>query len=129
MLLVSAVALLHAAVVVFVVAGGLLALRHRWILVVHLPVAVALVAVNLAGADCPLTSLELALRDAAGSEVYAGGFLQHYLFGPLGVDGSSSAAQSAQRLLVAVPNLLAYAVLAARSRPRTSSDGGRVAAA
>jgi hypothetical protein len=117
------VASLHAAVVVLVLAGGLLALKHRRLLLVHLPLTLALVGVNLVGADCPLTDLEKTLRGWAGGEVYSGGFLEHYVFDPLGLDGRSGPVQLAQRLLVLVPNAIAYALLALHLRRDRRSTG------
>lgn len=78
-LLADATVALHAAFIVFVVAGGLLVSRNaRWALL-HLP-AVAWVAwLEFTGAICPLTPLENALRARAGDEGYAGGFIDHYL--------------------------------------------------
>ena len=55
-------------------------------------------------------------RERPGGEAYAGGFPQHYAFGRLGVDGSSGPAQLAQRLLVGVPDVVAYALLALHLR-------------
>ena len=117
-LLAYVVALVHAVAVVLMLTGGLLALRWRRLVPAHLPVLLAIVAVNLVGADCPLTSLELALRARAGGEVYGNGFLGHYVLGPLDVDGDGAAAQVAQRLLSVVPNAVAYELLAARWRRR-----------
>jgi len=62
----GAVAVVHAAAVLFMLTGGLLALRCPRLVAAHAPVAVAILAVNLAGADCPLTVLEVRLRAAAG---------------------------------------------------------------
>ena len=73
------VLLLHLAFIVFVVAGGLLALRWRWAPVIHLPAALWGIFIELTGGVCPLTPLENALRRAAGSSGYEGGFIEHYL--------------------------------------------------
>ncbi len=73
------VLVLHLAFIVFVVAGGILALRWRWAPLVHLPAALWGVMVQVSGRVCPLTPLENALRDAAGEAGYASGFIEHYL--------------------------------------------------
>ena len=78
-ILADLVALTHLAFVLFVVFGGLLALRWGWIPWVHVPAAVWGAAVELFGWYCPLTPLENALRRAAGGGDYAGGFLEHYV--------------------------------------------------
>ena len=70
-----AVAVLHGAAVVFMLTGALAALRWPRVLLLHVPVGLAILAVNLAGADCPLTELELWLRERAGAPSYDGGFL------------------------------------------------------
>jgi hypothetical protein len=73
------VLLIHLAFIVFVVAGGLLALRWRWAPLVQLPAALWGVFIEVSGGVCPLTPLENALRRAAGSQGYPGGFVEHYL--------------------------------------------------
>ena len=78
-LLVDLVLALHALFVVFVVLGGLLALRWRRAVFVHVPCALWGMWVVLAGWICPLTPLEVALQQQAGEGGYAGGFLEHYL--------------------------------------------------
>lgn len=116
------VAVVHALAVVLLLTGALLALRWPFVLRVHLPVALAIAAVHVAGADCPLTDLELALRREAGAEPYTGGFLGHYVLTPLGVDPDSPSTSSAVRLVALLPNLLGYALLAAQwQRRRTAA--------
>ena len=70
MLLAGVVAVVHGAAVLFMLTGSLLALRWPRLLYLHVPVALAILAVNLAGQPCPLTDLELALRD--GYSTYHG---------------------------------------------------------
>ena len=77
--LADAVLLLHLAFIVFVVVGGLLALRFRWSPVLHLPAAAWGVFVEATGRVCPLTPLENMLRRSAGDSGYAGSFVEHYV--------------------------------------------------
>ena len=65
-LLADLVLLLHLGFVVFVVAGGLLLLRWPRVAWIHLPCAAWGALVELAGWICPLTPLEIRLRQAAG---------------------------------------------------------------
>jgi hypothetical protein len=78
-ILADLVAVAHLLFVLFVVLGGLLVLRWRWLLWLHLPAAVWGIAVELGGWVCPLTPLENRLRALAGARGYAGGFIDHYL--------------------------------------------------
>jgi hypothetical protein len=75
----DAVLLLHLLFVLFVVAGGLLALRWRWMPWLHLPALAWGATVEFTGWICPLTPLENALRAAGGEAGFAGGFIDHYL--------------------------------------------------
>ncbi len=108
------VAVVHALAVVLMVTGALVALRRPWFLLVHAPVAAAILAVHLAGAPCPLTELELALRERAGGQAYTGGFLGHHALSPLGLDVGSPAVQAGIYTVALVPNVLGYGLLAAR---------------
>ncbi len=116
MLLANAVAVLHGAAVLFMLTGALLALRWPRLLLLHVPVALAILAVNLAGADCPLTDLELALREWAGGAPYEGGFLGHYFYAPLGLDVRDGAVQLGTYVVAFGLNALGYGLLVARSR-------------
>ncbi len=114
----DAVAALHAAVVLFLLMGGLLGLRRPRLLRLHVPVSLAVLAVNLAGADCPLTDLELWLRARTGGAAYTGGFLGHYALQPLGVDRASATAQVGIYTVALLPNVVAYTLLVGRRGAR-----------
>ncbi|MGY1724659.1 DUF2784 domain-containing protein [Blastococcus sp. SYSU DS0533] len=115
MLLANAVALVHAAAVLFMLAGALLALRRPRLVLLHAPVALVVLGVNLAGADCPLTDLELWLRGRAGAPGYEGGFLGHYLFEPLGLDVDAAGTQLGIYAVAFGLNAVGYGLLAARA--------------
>ena len=114
-MLASGVAVVHGLAVLFMLAGALLAVRWPRLVLLHAPVALAILAVNLAGADCPLTDLELALRERAGAEAYEGGFLGHYVFGPLGLDVRAAGTQLGIYATAIGLNALGYGLLIARS--------------
>ncbi len=78
-LLADAVVVLHLAFILFVVLGGLPAIRWRWVALLHLPAMAWGVWIEMSGGICPLTPLENELRRAAGEAGYAGGFIEHYL--------------------------------------------------
>ena len=73
------VVLAHVVFIVFVLLGGLLAFRWRWVPVVHLPAVVWGATVELFGWVCPLTPLENLLRRASGGEGYSVTFIERYL--------------------------------------------------
>jgi hypothetical protein len=73
------VVLTHIAFIIFVLLGGLLAFRWRWVPWIHLPAAVWGAAIEFFGWFCPLTPLENSLRRASGSAEYSGGFIERYL--------------------------------------------------
>jgi len=75
----NAIVLLHLGYVMFVVIGGLLVFRWRWISLLHLPAVVWSVLLELRGWLCPLTPLELMFREAGGQAGYSGGFIEQYI--------------------------------------------------
>jgi hypothetical protein len=70
---------LHFGFVLFVVLGGLLVLRWRWVGLVHLPAAVWGAWIEFSGRICPLTPLENEYRRLGGEAGYTGGFIEHYI--------------------------------------------------
>ncbi len=77
--LVGCVLVLHLSFIVFVMVGGFLAIRWRWLSWVHLPAAVWGTALECRGWICPLTYLENWLRHINGTTGYSGGFIEYYL--------------------------------------------------
>jgi hypothetical protein len=73
------IVLLHGAFVVFVMLGGLLALRWRRLMWLHVPAAVWGISIEFAGWVCPLTPLENYLRERGGGATYRGDFIEHYI--------------------------------------------------
>jgi hypothetical protein len=124
-LLADAVALLHAAAVLFMLTGSLIALRWPRVLWLHVPVAVAILGIYLTGSDCPLTSLELNLREQAGEAAYTGGFIGHYVTEPLGFPIRATSTQIGIYAVAFLPNLIGYGLLASRRLRRRALIGGR----
>ena len=73
------VLVVHLAFVVFVLCGGLLVLRWRWITWLHLPAAVWGAVVEFTGWICPLTPLENWFRGQDGETSYSSDFMAQYL--------------------------------------------------
>ncbi|HET9679548.1 MAG TPA: DUF2784 domain-containing protein, partial [Gammaproteobacteria bacterium] len=78
-LLADLTVLLHFGFILFVLGGGLLVLWRRWLVWLHVPIAVYGVLVEWVGWICPLTPLENNFRLLAGQAGYADGFVAHYL--------------------------------------------------
>ncbi len=78
-LLADLVLIVHLAFVVFVVWGGLLVLKWRWIAWLHLPAAVWGAVVEFTGWICPLTPLENRLREQGGEASYRSDFIAEHL--------------------------------------------------
>ncbi len=73
------VLILHLLFIAFVIFGGLLALRSRWIALAHIPAACWGAYIELTGGLCPLTVMEVGFRRMAGDAGYSGSFIEHYL--------------------------------------------------
>ena len=118
MLLAYAVAVVHAAAVLFMLTGSLLALRWPQVLWLHVPVCLAILALYLTGSNCPLTDLELALRAPAGEPGYTGGFIGHYVTEPLGFPIHATSTQVGIYVLAFLPNVIGYGLLTAQALRR-----------
>ncbi len=113
-ILADCVVLVHVAFVTFVVLGGFLAWRWRWVVLAHVPCALWGISIEYGGWVCPLTPLENALRARAGLEGYRGGFVEHYVIPALYPAGLARPTQAVLGTLVLVVNLVAYGVLVRR---------------
>jgi Protein of Unknown function (DUF2784) len=114
--LATLVVVAHVAFVAFVVIGGLLVVRWRKLLYLHLAAVVWAVYLEWSGAICPLTPLENTLRTAAGLEAYAGDFVAEYVFPILYPEGLTRSAQLVIGTAVLAVNGCIYAMLLRRRR-------------
>jgi hypothetical protein len=110
-LLADALVAVHVAFIVFVLAGGLLALRHRGWAALHLPAVLWGAFAELTGTVCPLTPLENALRRRAGEAGYPGGFVEHYLIPLIYPEALTSRTQVLLGLAVLAINAIVYALV------------------
>lgn len=119
--LADAVLVAHLAFILFVMLGGLLVLRWRWLAWLHIPAVLWGIYVELSGRICPLTPLENSLREAAGQTGYTGGFIEHYVTAMIYPDGLSRSIQMVLASVVLLVNGLVYWRLVTRrnSKPTT----------
>ncbi len=110
------VVLLHLGFVLFVVAGGLLVWRRRWVAWIHLPAVLWGISVEWAGLICPLTPLELLLRQWGGGRGGSAEFVGHYLLPFLYPQGLTRTAQIILGGCVLAINALVYACLVQKHR-------------
>lgn len=113
---------LHFGFVLFVVLGGLLVLRWRWVALVHLPAAVWGAWIEFSGRICPLTPLENEYRRLGGEGGYSGGFIEHYILPVLYPHALTRNIQVALGVVVVALNVGLYLrAFVARRPPRNDS--------
>lgn len=115
------VVVLHFCFVLFVLFGGVLALRWPKVVWIHLPAAAWGALISFAGWVCPLTPLEKWLRRQGGSAGYEGGFVEHYILPVLYPRALTRDVQILLGLIVILLNLFVYWRVYRRLR---SSPGG-----
>lgn len=122
-LLADIVVVFHVLFIAFAVVGGLLVMRWRWVMALHLPAAAWAVLVEVMSWPCPLTPLENHFRHRGGEAGYRGGFVEHYIMPVLYPAGLTDRIQVMIGLFVLAVNVAAYAAVVRRWR------GGRGTAA
>ncbi|HYU32967.1 MAG TPA: DUF2784 domain-containing protein [Thermoanaerobaculia bacterium] len=110
-LLADLVVLLHSGFVLFVVFGGLLALRWPRAAWFHLPAALWGAGIEFAAGICPLTPLENHFRRLGGEAGYSGGFVEHYVLPVLYPAGLTHEVQLALGMFVLVLNAVVYTLV------------------
>ena len=107
----EAVLLLHLAFIVFALLGAAIAVRWRWLILVHLPAAAWGFFVEITGRICPLTYAENYLRIKAGQSGYTESFIEHYLLAIIYPAGLTREIQFVLASVVVVINVAIYAWL------------------
>jgi hypothetical protein len=119
----DAVLLVHFAFVLFVVFGGLLALRWPRVAWIHIPLAIYGAVIEFIGFVCPLTPLEVSLRQRGGEAGYSGGFIEHYITATIYPAGLTRQVQIVLGMAVLAVNIIVYTIWwnrRSRFRARTS---------
>jgi len=102
------VVVFHVGFVLFVVLGGVFALRWPRAAWIHLPAAAWGAWVEFSQTICPLTPLENHLRHLGGQAGYSGGFIEHYLIPILYPAGLNRSVQVVLGIFVLVLNVTVY---------------------
>ncbi|MFB6723443.1 DUF2784 domain-containing protein [Kribbella sp. NPDC056345] len=119
-LLAEVMFVLHAAFLLFFVLGGFLAWRWPKVIWAHLAIAVWSLAIVLIDYDCPLTGAEKYFLRRGGEDVYAGGYINHYLDGTIWPEGSTPIAEKVGFALIVI-SYVGFFVLRSRRRSRVGS--------
>src|SRR4051794_25174780 len=126
-LLADAVVIFHFCFVAFVIGGGLLVLRWRRLMWLHLPAVAWGIFIELSHGICPLTPLENHLREAGGGSAYQGDFVDHYIMPVLYPEGLTNRMQVALAGIIVTINAVCYTIIVRRHlRTRRSRRAGPV---
>ncbi|HSQ31157.1 MAG TPA: DUF2784 domain-containing protein [Gemmatimonadaceae bacterium] len=115
----------HFVFVLFVVGGGVLAIRWPRVAWVHVPVAIYGAVIEFMGFICPLTPLENSLRQRGGEAGYSGGFIDHYITATIYPSGLTRRIQLVLGIAVLVLNAVVYTIAARRARSSIESQRPR----
>ena len=77
--LAESILIIHFVFVIFAVFGGILVLKWKKIIWVHLPAVIWATLIEFTGWICPLTPLENWLRYQGGESGYSTGFIEYYI--------------------------------------------------
>ena len=99
---------IHFAFVLFVVLGGLLTVKWRRVMWLHVSAAFWGAVVEFSGWICPLTPLEIWLRRKAGEAGYRSDFVARYLLPVLYPEGLTRGMQIVLGVSVVAVNLAIY---------------------
>lgn len=107
--------IVHFLFIGFVVLGGWLVFKWRWLVFLHLPAATWGTLIEFQGWLCPLTPWERQFRQAAGEASYKTGFIEHYLAPLIYPANLDYDMQLVLGSFVIIINLIIYGLLILRS--------------
>lgn len=120
--LATTLVLVHFAFILFVMFGGLLAVRWPKVVWIHLPLAAWGAFVEFSGMVCPLTPLENRFRRLAGEDGYTGDFIDQYIVSLIYPSGLTREMQIALGAGAILLNVMVYGwVVRRRRRPDAES--------
>jgi len=123
----DAVVVFHLAFIAFAFAGGLVVLRWRRLMALHLPAVAWATLVEVMHWRCPLTPLENYFRHRGGQVGYAEGFVEHYLEPILYPSGLTPTIQVMIGCAVFLVNAAVYTIVITRWRRRGRESAGAAA--
>jgi len=100
--------IIHLGFILFAVLGGVLIMKWRWVIFLHIPAVVWAALIEFKGWICPLTPWENQLRQAAGEAGYTGGFIEHYLIPVIYPEKLTPEIQIILGIFVIVVNVAVY---------------------
>ena len=118
LLLAELIVILHLLFIVFAMFGGLLVIKWPRLVWLHIPVVAWGALTEFLGLICPLTPLEIWLRQQAGVDSYQGGFISHYLVPLIYPPGLTPGTQWLLGGGLVIFNILIYAWVYRRGHPR-----------
>lgn len=112
------VLILHFAFIVYAIFGGLLVLKWKWTIFLHIPVVAWGVLVEVFAWICPLTPLENEFRMAAGIADYSGSFVDQYLIPIVYPDNLTREVQWLLGIALLLINLVIYSMVLSSFKKR-----------
>lgn len=110
-LLADIIVIIHLAFIIFVVLGGILVLKWKWMIWLHIPAAIWGALIEFMGWICPLTPLENRFRMLAGESGYTGDFIARYILPVIYPGALTRGIQILLGVFVIVINLAIYAYI------------------
>jgi hypothetical protein len=108
------IVLIHLAFIIFVIFGGFLVLRWRWLFWFHIPAAIWGALIEFVGWICPLTPLENQFRMKSGEVGYQNGFIEHYIIPLIYPDELTRSLQITLGIFVIIINIIIYSLIFSR---------------
>ena len=115
-ILADAVVVVHLVFIIFVLLGGLIAIKWRYLGLLHIPAVLWAAWVEFQGWICPLTPLENWFRQQAGMGEYPNSFIDQYLVPIIYPAGLNREWQMILGTLVIILNVTIYAWVWRRGR-------------
>jgi hypothetical protein len=107
-ILADIVVIVHLLFIIFVIFGGLLILKWKKMIWIHVPIVFYGFFIEIVRWICPLTPLENWLRAKGGEQGYTESFVEHYILPVIYPDEMTRGIQIGLGVLVLVVNLVIY---------------------